>query len=181
MTKCPRWPFWMSEKNFFFLLFYPLDVQISLSITFLSISDRYATFDIFDKMATVGHFGCLRLTFDNISGHFRSIRNLILFWNFIQIFVAVQKSISITLLAISDQYETVGCPKFTFDRISGHFRSIRNINFNNFFFTKWRASPFWMSEIHFRWHFWPFRRRTRTRLRCWQKHNIHGNLRFSGI
>ena len=22
-----------------------------------------------------------------------------------------------------------GCPKFTFDRISGHFRSIRNFNF----------------------------------------------------
>ena len=37
-----------------------------------------------------------------------------------------------------------GGPKFTFDRISGHFRSIRNFNFlkilTNFFFTKWPAA-----------------------------------------
>ena len=48
-------------------------------------------------------------------------------------------------LAISDRYATLicleifdkmaavghfGCPKFTFDRISGHFRSIRNFNFD---------------------------------------------------
>ena len=31
-----------------------------------------------------------------------------------------------------------GCPKFTFDRISGHFRSIRN--FFGFFWTKWLLS-----------------------------------------
>ena len=50
-----------------------------------------------------------------------------------------QNSLSMVFLAISDQYETFnfnfykmaagahfGCPKFTFDRISGHFRSIRN-------------------------------------------------------
>ena len=49
-----------------------------------------------------------------------------------------------------------GCPNFTFDRISGHFRSICNFNFVwNFWQTGWRRS-FWMSEIHFRSHFWPF-------------------------
>ena len=40
-----------------------------------------------------------------------------------------------------------GRPKFTFDRISGHFRSIRNCFFRR---------PFWMFENYFRSHFWPF-------------------------
>ena len=31
-------------------------------------------FEMFDKMAAVGHFGCPKFTFDGISGHFRSIR-----------------------------------------------------------------------------------------------------------
>ena len=30
-------------------------------------------------MATGGHFGCPQITFDRISGHFRSIRNFYLF------------------------------------------------------------------------------------------------------
>ena len=65
-----------------------MDVRKSLSIAFLPISDRLATFDIpfqihtelnvvlliFDKMAAGGHFGCPKITFDRISGHFRSIR-----------------------------------------------------------------------------------------------------------
>ena len=56
----------------------------------------------------------------------------------------VRNSLSIAFLAISDRYATLillnlfdkmaavghfGCPKFTFDRISGHFRSIRNFMF----------------------------------------------------
>ena len=51
-----------------------LDVQKSL----LTISDQYHNFyvcDFFYKMAAGGHFGCSKLTFDGISGHFRSIRN----------------------------------------------------------------------------------------------------------
>ena len=67
-----------------------LDVRNLLLIAFLAISDRYRTF-LFD-----GHFGCPKITFDRISGHFRSIGHF-------------------------------GCPKFTFDRISGHFRSIQNL------------------------------------------------------
>ena len=48
-----------------------------------------------------------------------------------------------------------GCPKFTFDRISGHFRSIRNFDFFGNFWQNGCRRPFWMSEIHFRSHFWP--------------------------
>ena len=59
-----------------------LDVRNLLLIAFLAISDRYATlicFESFDKMTAVGHFRCPRLTFDRISGHFRSIRNFFFF------------------------------------------------------------------------------------------------------
>ena len=53
-----------------------LDVRNSLSIAFLVILDKYAIlffFIFFYKMATGGHFGCSKTTFDCISGHFRSI------------------------------------------------------------------------------------------------------------
>ena len=78
----------------------------------------------------------------------------------------VQKS----LLTISDQYHHLyvcdlfykmaagghfGCPKLTFDGISGHFRSIQNFFFKTFI-QNGRRRPFWMSEIHFWTHFWPF-------------------------
>ena len=54
-------------------------------------------------------------------------------------------------------------PKITFDRISRHFRSIRNFYFL-IFFSKWPPAaileipfgPFWMTENHFRSHFSPF-------------------------
>ena len=88
-----------------------MDVRISLSISFLAISDRYTTLifgKFFDKMATVGHFGCPKLTLDHISGHFRSIQ--IFFYK----------------MAAGGHF---GCPNFIFDRISGHFTSIRNLNF----------------------------------------------------
>ena len=63
-------------------------------------------------MAAGGHIGCPKITFDLISGYFRSIRN---FNCFLEIF---------DKMADLDHF---GCPKFTFDRISGHFRSIRNL------------------------------------------------------
>ena len=47
-----------------------------------------------------------------------------------------------------------GCPKFTFDRISGHFRSIGHFGFPKF--TLDRNSGYFMSENHFGSHFWPF-------------------------
>ena len=41
------------------------------------------TIYFFDKMAAGGHFGCPKITFDRISGHFRSIRNFIIFFLFL--------------------------------------------------------------------------------------------------
>ena len=92
-------------------------------------------------MAAVGHFGCPKLTFDRISGHFRSILNIIYFFEIFDKVAAVGH---------------FGCPKFTFDRISGHFRWIRNFIFFRNFWQNGCRRPFWMSEIHFWWHFWPF-------------------------
>ena len=110
---------------FFFTKWLPVaivDVRKSLSISFLSISHRYATlffFEIFDKMAAGGHFGCPKFTFDRISGHFRSIGHIILDF---------RNSLSIAILAISDRYRFFcfsgghfECLKITLDRISGHF------------------------------------------------------------
>ena len=93
-----------------------LDVRNSLSIAFLAILDQYWIFiflEFFYKMAAGAHFGYPKLTFDRISGHFRSIRNFIFF------------EISHKMAAVGH----FGCPKFTFDRISGHFRSILNFFF----------------------------------------------------
>ena len=47
-----------------------------------------------------------------------------------------------------------GWPKIIFDRISRHFRSIRNFWF--FFSQNGCRRPFWMTENHFRLHFSPF-------------------------
>ena len=132
-----------------------LDVRISLSIAFLAISDQYATLiclEIFDKMADVGHFGCLKFTFDRISGHFRSIghfgfpkftfdRNSGHFRSIHFFFPGGHFGcLKITLDRISGHFRLIGhfgCPKFTFDGISGHFRSIRNFIYFLKMLTKW--------------------------------------------
>ena len=102
-----------------------LDVRKSLSVAFLAISDQYATFfEIFDKMAAVGHFGCPKFTLDHISGHFRSIQ--IFFFDFF-----------FYKMAAGGHF---GCPKITFDLISIHFTSIRNFIFFLKFLTKWLTS-----------------------------------------
>ena len=73
----------------------------------------------------------------------------------------VRKSLSITYLAISDQCENLsfycfykmaadahfGCPKFIFDGISGHFRSIRDCFC--IFLQNGRRRTCWMFENHF--------------------------------
>ena len=117
-----RRPFWMSENHF--------------RVAFLAISDQYATFFIFFyKMAAVGHLDA-------------------------------RNSLWITFLVTLDQYNFFfffffykmaasghfGCSKITFDLISGHFRTIRIWNFRQ----NGCRRPFWMSEIHFGSHFWPF-------------------------
>ena len=158
-----RRPFWISEINFrshfwpfqidmqlYFILFFLtkwlpsaiLIVRNSLSIAFLAILDKYINFYffIYYKMAAGAHFGCPKFTFDRISGHFRSIWNFF-FFNF-DIMVSVGHFV---------------CPKFTFYWISGHFRSIRNVIIFGSFWQNGCCRPFWMSEIQFRSHFWPFK------------------------
>ena len=87
-----------------------LDIQKSL----LTISDQYHNFyfcEFVYKMAAGGHFGYPKLTFDRISGHFRSIRN---FFFFLEIF---------------DKMAAVGhfgCTKFTFD-VLGVFVMFKNL------------------------------------------------------
>ena len=113
------YPFHIDTQLYFFWKFFTkwltsaiLDVWNSLSIAFLAISDRYATFFFWnfwqngcwrpfwmseihfrshfgclkitlDRISghfkLIGHFGCPKFTFDGISGHFRSIRNFNLF------------------------------------------------------------------------------------------------------
>ena len=51
----------------------------------------------------------------------------------------VRKSLVIAFLAISRSSGHFGCPKFTFDPISGHFRSIRKFIFSWIFFDKMAA------------------------------------------
>ena len=92
-------------------------------------------------MADVGHFGCPNFTFDRISGHFRSIRNLIIFWNFWQNgwsrpFWISEINFRSHFWPFSDRYAT--------------------LIFFEFFWQNDCRRPFWMSEIHFRSHFWPF-------------------------
>ena len=48
------------------------------SIPFQIHTELYLFFKKIDKMAAGGHFGCPQITFDRISGHFRSIRNFFL-------------------------------------------------------------------------------------------------------
>ena len=149
-----------------------LDVQNSLSMVFLAISDQYETyfFNLYTK------WPCPKFTFDRISGHFRSILNFFLkflqngrrrpfwmseihFWlNFWPFQIDAQL---LFFLVIFDKMAVVGhfgCPKFTFDCISGNFRSIQIFFLK--FFTKWPPAdfffrrPFWKSENHFWLHFW---------------------------
>ena len=122
-------------------------------LTFERISGHFRSicnfnfFLIFDKMTAVDH----------ISGHFRSIfffLNILTKWP-PALILDIWNSLSIAFLAIPDRYATLiflenfdkmaavghfGCPKFTSDRISGHFRSIRKFYFFWKFLTKWLPS-----------------------------------------
>ena len=126
-----RWPFWMSENNFwshfwpfqidtqlFILKFLTkwlssaiLDVRNSLWITFLAILDQYRflfVLNFFYKMAAGGHFGCPKITFDLISIYFRSICNSFFFKSLTKWLTSaildVRISLSIAFLVISDKY-----------------------------------------------------------------------------
>ena len=131
-----RWHFWPFQSNtkLFFQNFFtkwpaaPID-----KITILAI---LRIFFLNYKMAAVGHFGCPKFNFWPMSGQIRSIRNFLFFLNFFT------KWPPADILAISDRYRIFFgghfvCRKITFDCISDR-------------------SAILDSEIHLRWHFWPF-------------------------
>ena len=96
-------------------------------------------------MAVGSHFGCPKLTLYRISYHFRSIPQFLIFVNFftkwlLATILDVRKSLSIAFLAILDQY-----------RIFYFFAFLKN----------GCRRTFWMSENHFRSHFWPFQINTK--------------------
>ena len=141
----PPPPFWMTENDFRSHVS-PFQIYTQLFFKF-----------IFHKMAAGGHIGLPKITFDRISRHFRSILNfylfLILFTKWLPgAILDDRKSLSIGFLVISDQYATLiffhkmaagghfGLPKITFDRISRHFKSIRNFYF--YFFHKMAAGGY---------------------------------------
>ena len=120
--------------NFIFTKWLPsaiLDGRNLLWITFLAILDQYR-FQFFNfvtkwlPVAILDVRNSLWITFLAMLDQYRFI------------FLIFFASLSIAFLAISDRYATLicfeivdkmvdighfGCPKFTFDRISGHFRS----------------------------------------------------------
>ena len=151
-----RRPFWMTENHFWshfspfqinmqLLFFFTkwlqaaiLDDWKSLSIACIAVSNQYATFIFFHKMAAASHFGWPKITFDRISHHFTSIHNFYIFLIFFH------------KMAAGDHF---GWPKITFDRISRRFKSICNF----YFFTQNGCrQPFWMTENHFQSHVSPF-------------------------
>ena len=109
---------------------------------FRSIQNEIFYFsEIVYKMAAGRNFGCLKIDFDLISIHFTSIRNFNLFWKFLTKWLTsaildVPNSLSIAFLVISDRYAN----KCLFEK------KLQN----------GCRRPFWMSEIHFQSHFWPF-------------------------
>ena len=79
MSKNHFLPFQITTIIFIFVNYFTkwllaaiLEVQNSLSMAFLAISDKYETFftkqNFFYKMAASAHFGSPKLTFDRISG-----------------------------------------------------------------------------------------------------------------
>ena len=92
-------------------------------------------------MATAGHFGCPKITFDSISGHFILIRNF-----FFDILDG-------TTMSIIELVRDI-CMLCQVWRMS--FKSFKSYRTDNEIVTQQ----------------WP---------RCWRKHNIPENLCFSGI
>ena len=118
-------------------------------------------------MAAVGHFGCPKFTLDHISGHFRSIQICYYFRShFYPFHIDTQLYFFFEIFDKMADVDHFGCPNFTFDRISGHFRSIQILYFFLIFQNGCRW-PFWMSENHFRSHFYPFHIDTQLYLTKW--------------
>ena len=86
------------------------------------------------RLFCISHFVCLKVTFDGISDNFRSIRNFFLkhFYKMSEIRRSICKFWTKWQNAILD---------------------VRNL----FFLQNGRRRSYWISEIHFRSHFWPFK------------------------
>ena len=118
-----------------------LDIRKSLSIAispFQINTHLFFFLFFFYKMATGGHFGWPKITFDRISHHSRSIRSF--FWNVLQ-----------------------NGRRWPFWMTENHFGSHFSpfqINTQLFFFwiflQNGRRWPFWKTENHFQSHFSPF-------------------------
>ena len=78
------------------------------------------------KMASGGHFGWPKITFDRISRHFWSIRNFYAIHNFNFFWICSQNGCRWPFWMTENYFQ----PKITFDRISPNFRSIRNFFFH---------------------------------------------------
>ena len=100
--------------------------RISYHFIFIFVKKIY-------KVAAGGHFGCLNITFDRISGHFRmnfgQNGRRRPFWMSEIHFRSHFRPFHIDTEFV---FKIFWCPKTTFDRTSGYFRSIRNFFLNKF-------------------------------------------------
>ena len=102
-----------------------------------------------------GHWQPFSMTENHfrISRHFKSIRNFSFFWNYFtkwpfwitenhcqSHFSPFQINTQVFKIFFSQNACHFVSPKITFDRISRHFRSIRNFHFCWHFFTRWPAT-----------------------------------------
>ena len=177
--------FQINTTIFIFVIFFTkwlsaaiLDIRKSLSVAFLAISDQYATLFVFEIFIFVIFLqnGCRQLFWmseNHIRSHFWPFQtNTQLFLNFI-LQNRCRRSFWMSEIHFGSHFWLFyintyfifnkmaagghfGCPKITFDLISGHFRSIRNFIFIWNFWQNGCRRPFWMFEIHFGSHFWPF-------------------------
>ena len=142
--------------------------------------------NLFTKWPATGHFGWPTITFNRISRHFRSMRNFLFFWKFFtkwptaailddwprrrrlfwitenqcqSHFSPFQSNTQLFFLNFVRKMAAgghFGWPKITFDRISRHFRSIRNFNFVGKFYKMAGGGHFRLPQNHFWSHFSPF-------------------------
>ena len=144
-----RRPFWMSEIHFW-THFWPFQIDMQFFIfdkmtAVHHISGHFIYIFFFYKMAAGAHFGCPKITFDRISGHFWSIGHTRCPKFTFDGISAHFRSIRILIICLNlDKMAAgghFGCPKITFDHSSCHFRSIRNLFFWNYL-TKWLRAIF---------------------------------------
>ena len=134
---CPKFTFdrisghFRSIRNFNFFGHFDKMASDRISGHFRSIWNFIFFFEIFDKMAAIGHFGCPKFTFDRIFRHFRSIRNFKFVWKFFTKWppapiLDIRNSLLIAFLAISDRYATLFFWKFLTKWLPSAILDVRN-------------------------------------------------------